>query len=97
MQWSGVEHPRRQAAQRTKYARLKTKAFARLHKHVDGDFEPFAKADRKQISQALLDEIKEINYLDVRLHEFAKKLFDERMMQRQHEVEMEYLPPTQMR
>ena len=86
-----------EATQRAKYARLKTKAFARLHRHVDGIFFPFAKDDRKQISQALLDEVRDINYLDVRLHQFAMKLFDERLEQRRHEVDMEYLPPKQMR
>ena len=60
------------------------------------DFEPFARADRKQISQALLDEVREINHLDERLHQFAMKLFDERIKQRQHEVDMEYLPPPMM-
>ena len=82
-----------EASQRAKYARLKTKAFARLHKHVDGSFEPFAKEDRKQIPEALLEEVRERNFLDVRLHEFAKQLFDERLKQKKHEVEMEFLPP----
>jgi hypothetical protein len=47
-------------------------------RHVDGDFEPFAKADRKQIPKALLDQVMEINHLDVRLHEFSMRLFDQR-------------------
>uniref|UniRef100_A0A7S0SY19 Sulfotransferase n=1 Tax=Mantoniella antarctica TaxID=81844 RepID=A0A7S0SY19_9CHLO len=85
-----------EAVQRSKYARLKTKAFARLHKHVLGEFEPFAKSDRKQIPRAILDEVREFNHLDVRLHDFGMKLFDARMAQRRSDVELELLPPSQM-
>ena len=43
----GIAFRRCEGTQRAKYGRLKTKAFARLHKHVDGAFEPFTRDDRK--------------------------------------------------
>ena len=79
-------------AQRNKYARLKSKAFKSLHKHVDGDFEPFVHADREKIPDALIERIRKINHLDVRLHAFAKKLFDERFEERRLDVAEEILP-----
>ena len=77
---------------RNKYARLKSKAFKSLHKHVDGDFEPFVHADREKIPDALIERIRKINHLDVRLHAFAKKLFDERFEERRLDVAEEILP-----
>ena len=43
----GMAFRRCEGTQRAKYGRLKTKAFARLHKHVAGAFEPFTRDDRK--------------------------------------------------
>ena len=68
--------------QRNKYARLKNKAFKSLHKHVEGDFEPFLKDDRLQISEELKDHVRELNYLDERLHKAAIRIFDERAAER---------------
>ena len=79
-------------AQKRKYSRLKTKAFRSLHQHVEGEFEPFVKEDRKLIPQSLLDRIRDINHLDVRLHEFATELFEERMKESVNELEREKLP-----
>lgn len=80
-------------AQRNKYARLKSKAFASLHKHVLGDFEPFVKDDRKQISEGLLDRIRDLNFLDHRLHKFALRLFDERFAANEEKIRKEVIPP----
>jgi hypothetical protein len=80
-------------AQRNKYARLKSKAFASLHKHVLGDFEPFVKDDRKQISESLLDRIRDLNFLDHRLHKFALRLFDERFAANEEKIRKEVIPP----
>ena len=79
--------------QRNKYARLKNKAFKSLHKHVEGDFEPFLKDDRLQISQELKDHVRELNYLDDRLHKAAIQIFDERAAARADELAAETLPP----
>jgi hypothetical protein len=79
-------------AQRNKYARLKSKAFATLHKHVLGDFEPFVKDDRKQIPNELMDRIRALNFLDHRLHQFARKLFDARYEENKAKIEREVLP-----
>ena len=65
--WGRLSHVR-ERQQRNKYARLKNKAFKSLHKHVEGDFEPFLKDDRLQISEELKDHVRELNYLDERLH-----------------------------
>ena len=80
-------------AQRNKYARLKSKAFASLHKHVSGDFEPFVKDDRAQIAPSLLDRIRELNFLDDRLHRFAARLFDERFEANEANIRREVIPP----
>jgi hypothetical protein len=80
-------------AQRSKYARLKSKAFASLHKHVSGDFEPFVKDDRAQIAPSLLDHIRDLNFLDDRLHRFAARLFDERFEANEEKIRREVIPP----
>jgi len=80
-------------AQRSKYARLKRKAFASLHKHVSGDFEPFVKDDRAQIAPSLLDHIRDLNFLDDRLHRFAARLFDERFEANEEKIRREVIPP----
>jgi len=80
-------------AQRSKYARLKRKAFASLHKHVSGDFEPFVKDDRAQIAPSLLDHIRDLNFLDHRLHRFAARLFDERFEANEEKIRREVIPP----
>ena len=80
-------------AQRSKYARLKRKAFASLHKHVSGDFEPFVKDDRAQIAPSLLDHIRDLNFLDNRLHRFAARLFDERFEANEEKIRREVIPP----
>jgi hypothetical protein len=80
-------------AQKRKYSRLKTKAFRSLHQHVEGEFEPFVKEDRKLIPSSLVDRIREINHLDVRLHDFALELFDERVKESAKELDDEKLPP----
>ena len=59
---------------------------------MEGEFEPFVKEDRKFIPQSLLDRIRDINHLDVRLHEFATELFEERMKESVNELEREKLP-----
>ena len=79
--------------QRNKYARLKNKAFKSLHKHVEGDFEPFLKDDRLQISEELKDHVRELNYLDERLHKAAIRIFDERAAAREDELAADTLPP----
>ena len=43
-------------------------------------------------SAVLLDRIRDINHLDVRLHEFATELFEERMKESMEELEREKLP-----
>lgn len=80
-------------AQKRKYSRLKTKAFRALHQHVEGEFEPFVKEDRRLIPSSLIDKIREINHLDVRLHDFALELFDERVKESAKELDDEKLPP----
>ena len=80
-------------AQKRKYSRLKTKAFRSLHQHVEGEFEPFVKEDRRLIPSSLIDKIREINHLDVRLHDFALELFDERVKESAKELDDEKLPP----
>jgi hypothetical protein len=79
-------------AQRNKYRRLKSKAFQSLHKHVLGEFEPFVKDDRGQISGQLTDHIRDLNFLDDRLHKFALGLFDERYEKNKSAMEREALP-----
>jgi hypothetical protein len=58
-----------------------------------GDFEPFVKDDRKQISESLLDRIRDLNFLDHRLHEFALRLFDERFAANEEKIRKEVIPP----
>ena len=79
--------------QTTKYARLRSKAFATLRKHVSGDFEPFVKDNRAKIAPSLLDHIRELNFLDNRLHRFAARLFDERLKANEEKIGREVIPP----
>ena len=79
-------------AQRNKYARLKKKAFQSLHKHVLGDFEPFVKDDRGQIGSDTLSQIRDLNFLDDKLHKFAKELFDRRYEEKKESIQREALP-----
>jgi hypothetical protein len=78
---------------RAKYARQKRRAFEKLAPHVDGVFDPFRKSDRARIPAETLARVRAHNFLDVRLWEYATRLFEERMEERREEVEREILPP----
>ena len=84
--------PRVRARAEEQVRAAQSKAFASLHKHVSGDFEPFVKDDRAQIAPSLLDHIRDLNFLDDRLHRFAARLFDERFEANEEKIRREVIP-----